>query len=193
MGYGPPTSAARRVPPSSPTRSSGTSGTSSRSGARSPRASTRKGVCVNGSNLALRAAGLGTIAGLRSMAAPAALSRAAVDGRIGSLRDTPFALLGSSKVSTLLTLFEVGELIGDKLPITPSRTSPPALLGRAASGAVVGAALFVSGGRRAAAGGVLGPPRRWRRLTPANACGHKQERGSACPIPSSLSSRTESP
>jgi len=111
---------------------------------------------VNDSNLALRAAGLGAIAGLRTMAAPAALSRAAVHGRIGSLRDTPFAVLGSSKVSTLLTLFEVGELIGDKLSITPSRTSPPPLLGRAASGAVAGAALFVSSGRRAAAGGVLG-------------------------------------
>jgi uncharacterized membrane protein len=111
---------------------------------------------VNDSNLALRAAGLGAIAGLRSMAAPAALSRAAAAGRIGSLRDTRFAVLGSSKVSALLTLFEVGELVGDKLPMTPSRTSPPPLLGRAASGAIAGAALFVSGDRRAATGGILG-------------------------------------
>jgi uncharacterized membrane protein len=111
---------------------------------------------VNDSNLALRAAGLGAIAGLRSMAAPAALSRAAEDGRIGSLRGTPFAVLGSSKVSTLLTLFEVGELIGDKLPMTPSRTSPSPLLGRTASGALVGAALFASGGRRASTGGIIG-------------------------------------
>jgi uncharacterized membrane protein len=111
---------------------------------------------VNDSNLAVRAAGLGAIAGLRSMAAPAAMSRAAAEGRVGSLRETPFAPLGSSKVSTLLTLFEVGELVGDKLPMTPSRTSLPPLLGRAASGAVVGAALFVSGGRRAATGAILG-------------------------------------
>ena len=111
---------------------------------------------MNDSNLALKAAGLGAIAGLRSMAAPAALSRAAAAGRIGSLRDTPFAALGSSKVSMLLTLFEVGELIGDKLPVTPSRTSPQPLLARAATGALAGSALFVSADRRAATGGVLG-------------------------------------
>ena len=87
------------------------------------------------------------------MAAPAALSRAAAEGRLDGLGATPFAVLGSSKVSGLLTLFEVGELIGDKLPMTPSRTSPPPLLGRAASGAFVGAALFASEGRRAATGG----------------------------------------
>jgi uncharacterized membrane protein len=65
-------------------------------------------------------------------------------------------VLGSSKVSTLLTLFEVGELIGDKLPVTPSRTSSLPLLGRAASGALVGAALCASEGRRTVTGGVLG-------------------------------------
>jgi len=111
---------------------------------------------VKDSNLALRAAGLGAIAGLRSMAAPAALSRAAAAGRVGGLRDTPFAVLGSSKVSALLTLFEVGELIGDKLPMTPSRTSLPPLLGRAASGAVVGAALFTSERHRSVPGAAFG-------------------------------------
>ncbi len=105
---------------------------------------------------AARALGLGAVAGLRSMAAPAALSRAAADGRLDGLGATRFAVLGSSWGSRLLTLFEVGELIGDKLPMTPSRTSPPPLFGRAASGALVGAALFASEGRRAATGGALG-------------------------------------
>jgi uncharacterized membrane protein len=72
------------------------------------------------------------------------------------LRDTPFAVLGSSKVSALLTLFEVGELIGDKLPMTPSRTSLPPLLGRAASGAVVGGALFTSERHRTVPGAAFG-------------------------------------
>jgi uncharacterized membrane protein len=111
---------------------------------------------VNDSNLTWRAAGLGAVAGLRSMAAPAALSRAAQRGDVDRLQDSPLAALGSSKISTLLTLLEVGELIGDKLPMTPSRTSTPPLLARATSGALVSAALFVSGGRRPAAGGVLG-------------------------------------
>jgi uncharacterized membrane protein len=51
---------------------------------------------------------------------------------------------------------EIGEMVVDKLPVTPSRTSPPPLLGRMASGGLVGAALFASENRRAAAGGVLG-------------------------------------
>ena len=105
---------------------------------------------------ATRVLGMGAIAGLRSMAAPAALSRATRRGAVDGLQHTPFALLGSSRASKLLTLFEVGELIADKLPMTPSRTSPPPLIARATSGAIVGAALFASEGRRAAAGGALG-------------------------------------
>jgi uncharacterized membrane protein len=114
------------------------------------------GTNVGDPALALRAAGLGAIAGLRAMSAPAALSRAVGRGDVDGLRDTPLALLGTSRVSKLLTVFQVGELIGDKLPMTPSRTSPAPLIGRAASGALVGAALFASEGRRIATGGVLG-------------------------------------
>jgi len=104
-----------------------------------------------------RTLGLGAIAGMRSMAAPAALSRAVERGDIGGLENTPFAVLGSPRVSTVLRMFEIGEFIVDKLPVmVPSRTSPPPLLGRAASGAIAGAALFASGGRRMETGGVLG-------------------------------------
>jgi len=104
---------------------------------------------------ALRALGLGAISGLRSMSGPALVSRAASTGRL-SLEGTAFAFLGSSRVSKALLVAALGELVGDKLPMTPSRTSTPPLLGRAASGALLGAALFVSEGRRAAPGAVLG-------------------------------------
>ena len=90
------------------------------------------------------------------MAAPAALSRAVERGDVDGLGDTPFAALGSSRVSTALLVMEIGELIADKLPVVPSRTSPLPVLGRAAIGAFVGAALFASRGRRTATGGVLG-------------------------------------
>ena len=99
---------------------------------------------------------LGGIAGMRTMAGPAILSRSVVEGRVASLENTPFAALGSARVSTALRVLEIGELIVDKLPIVPSRTSPPPLLGRAASGALVGAAMFASGGRRTVMGGALG-------------------------------------
>ena len=109
-----------------------------------------------GRGILLKTLGLGAIAGARSMAAPAALSRAVQRGAVGNLEHTPFAALGSPEVSRALRLFEIGELLVDKLPVAPSRTSPPPLLGRAVSGGFVGAALFASEGRRVAAGGVLG-------------------------------------
>lgn len=102
-----------------------------------------------------RALGLGAVSGLRSMSGPAFVGRAAAQGRL-SLEGTRFAFLGSPRVSKLLIVFAAGELVGDKLPATPSRTSLPPLLGRAVSGALVGAALFASAERTAAAGGLLG-------------------------------------
>ncbi len=108
------------------------------------------------SDVVWKALGLGGIAGLRSMAAPAILSRSLAQGRLGGLEDTPFAALGSPGVSTALQALAVAEMIADKTPFIPSRTALPILLGRAASGALVGAALFASGGRRTMTGGVLG-------------------------------------
>jgi uncharacterized membrane protein len=102
-----------------------------------------------------KALGLGALSGLRSMSGPALLSRAAVKGRL-SLDGTNLAFLGSPRVSKTLLAMALGELVADKLPAAPSRTALPPLLGRAASGALVGAALFASDGRRAAAGAALG-------------------------------------
>lgn len=47
----------------------------------------------------------------------------------------------------ILVASAVGELIGDKLPKTPSRIAPGALFGRIASGALAGAALGTTGKR----------------------------------------------
>ena len=104
---------------------------------------------------ASRALCLGSISGLRSLSGPAFVSSAASRGDL-DLDGTVFAFLGSPRISKVLVLTELGELVGDKLPITPSRTSLPPLLGRAASGALVGAAVFVSEGRRATTGAALG-------------------------------------
>ena len=97
--------------------------------------------------------GLGAISGLRSMSGPASVSRATRDGRI-SVEGTRLAFLASPRVAAVLTIFQAGELVGDKLPFTPSRTALPPLLGRAAAGALVGAA--VSEGERPVANALLG-------------------------------------
>lgn len=102
-----------------------------------------------------RALGLGALSGLRSLGGPALVSHAAASGRL-SLEGTNLRLLGSPLVSKALLVAALGELVGDKLPLTPSRTVPPTLLWRAASGALVGAALFTSEGRPFATGAALG-------------------------------------
>jgi uncharacterized membrane protein len=103
-----------------------------------------------------KALGLGAISGLRSLSGPALLSRAAAKGNV-SLEGTALSFLGSPRLSKVLLVLALGEiLVGDKLPMTPSRTALPPLLGRAASGGLVGAALFASDGRRATSGAALG-------------------------------------
>lgn len=106
--------------------------------------------------LPYKVAGLAALAGLRSMAAPALLSRAARCGDIEGLQGTPFATLGRPRVSAMLQLLMIGEMVADKTPFVPNRTSTPALLGRASSGALASAALFAAGKRRAAIGAVFG-------------------------------------
>jgi uncharacterized membrane protein len=101
------------------------------------------------------AIGLGAISGLRSLSGPAFVSRAASRGDL-NLDGTPLGFASSPYVSKALLVMSLGELVVDKLPETPSRTSLPPLLGRVVSGALVGAAVFISEGRRAATGAALG-------------------------------------
>ena len=107
-------------------------------------------------NVWVRACGLGTVAGLRSTMAPALLSRAAARGELEGIEDTAFARVASGKISKLLTLLAAGEIVADKTLPLPSRTSGLVLLGRAGSGALVGAALFASEKRAGALGATLG-------------------------------------
>ena len=102
-----------------------------------------------------KALALGAISGLRSASGPAFVGRAANRGHM-DLDGTPLAFFGSPRLSKALTLAQLGEIIGDKLPMTPSRTAWPPLLWRAVSGGLVGAAAFLSEGRHAATGAILG-------------------------------------
>ena len=98
---------------------------------------------------------LGAISGLRSASGPAFVSRAAARGDM-DLGGTRLAFLSSPLLSKALTMAQLGEFVGEKLPMTPSRTAFPPILGRAASGGLVGAAAFLSDGRRATTGVLLG-------------------------------------
>ena len=105
------------------------------------------------------AAALGAVAGLRSMMAPALLSQAARTGSI-ALEGTQFEFLSTQRAADIATGAAVLELVGDKLPFTPDRTSPLPLIARAASGAMVGAALCAARNKDLLPGALVGRCRR---------------------------------
>ena len=104
----------------------------------------------------LRTVAFAAISGVRSMAAPALLARAAARGDVPGLRATPLGLLGDDRAATILQTLMVGEMIGDKTPFVPSRVAAGPLFGRALSGALVGSALFLSRKRQGLSGALLG-------------------------------------
>ncbi|RFP63623.1 DUF4126 family protein [Hymenobacter lapidiphilus] len=100
--------------------------------------------------------GLGALAGFRSMTAPALLSSNLLTYHPKALAGSPLRYLQKPWVAQGLKLLAAGEMVGDKLPQTPNRIAPVALLGRAASGALVGATIFRINHDKALNGAVLG-------------------------------------
>jgi uncharacterized membrane protein len=97
---------------------------------------------------------IGFFAGLRSLTAPAATAWAA---HLGWLKlERPLSLIGSVPSVVIFTVLAVGELVADKLPKTPSRTSPPGLISRIVTGGITGACVAAGGGQSALLGAVLG-------------------------------------
>jgi len=109
---------------------------------------------VNRASL-LRALGIGFVAGLRSMTAPAAISWAAANRRI-SIGSSPLAFLASSRVSRTAAKLALGEIVADKTPAVPSRLKPASLSWRLLSGGICGAAISLSDHEDPRAGAALG-------------------------------------
>jgi uncharacterized membrane protein len=96
-------------------------------------------------NLLARCAGLGVVAGMRSQLPFALLAVAANRGDFAAGAGRPLSWLRSRRALAGLGLAAGGELIGDKLPKTPSRLEPVPLAGRLAIGGAAGAALARQG------------------------------------------------
>jgi uncharacterized membrane protein len=101
------------------------------------------------------AAGIGAVAGLRSLTAPALLAQAAVTGSV-DLSGGPYAFLGTQRTADIVTALAVGELVSDKLPFTGDRTEPFSLAVRGVSGAIVGAAVCSARKKAAGPGALVG-------------------------------------
>jgi uncharacterized membrane protein len=90
------------------------------------------------------------------MAAPALLSHYLSQSPDPQLSDSPLHYLQNSTLATGMKVLAIAELVTDKLPKTPDRISPPQLLVRALSGALVGATLSEANGERKVIGALLG-------------------------------------
>jgi uncharacterized membrane protein len=107
-------------------------------------------------NLYLKAAGLGFVAGARSMMAPALTSDYFAKHPSLFLEASLLKGMASAKTANVLKLMALGEIIADKLPKTPNRTAPGPLGARAVSGGLCGAAVFLAEGKPAGMGAVVG-------------------------------------
>ncbi len=97
---------------------------------------------------------IGVFTGLRSLTPAAATAWAA---HLGWLKlERPLSLIGSLPAVIVFTLLAVGELVADKLPKTPSRTSPLGLIARIVMGGLAGACIATAGGQGALPGALLG-------------------------------------
>ena len=111
--------------------------------------------------IAMLAFGLGVVAGSRSLLAPAAVSWGISRGWL-VVPEARLKLLAHPLAPKILTALALGELVGDKLPKTPSRTNPGPFAARVMSGALCGAAVGSAGGSlrmgmvAGAAGGAVG-------------------------------------
>lgn len=109
------------------------------------------------------ALGIGFVAGLRSMTAPAIVSWGVYFGALG-LQGTRLQFMGSIAAVAIFSLFAVAELIVDKLPMTPSRTKGPPFIARILMGALCGVCFcetlnqpsFITGTVLGALGAVIG-------------------------------------
>lgn len=104
----------------------------------------------------LKAFQLGVIAGMRSMVAPALLSRKLVRTIPTKEPQKPIHYLAQPPVAIGLSVLAGGEIIGDKMPNAPDRTKPPVFISRIAAGATCGAFLSEVEGQPAPYGAIAG-------------------------------------
>jgi uncharacterized membrane protein len=101
------------------------------------------------------ALGIGIVAGLRSLTAPAVVAWGAHLGWL-NLHGSPLAFMGSTAAVAIFSLLAIGELVVDKLPTTPKRTAPVGLIARIITGGLCGACLCTAMGKLLLAGTLLG-------------------------------------
>lgn len=104
----------------------------------------------------IMAIGLGAIAGMRAAAAPAITAHILSNNPSKRFLKSPLGFMQSKGLAIALKILAEGELVGDKLPNTPSRTEPGGVIARCISGALAGASIYKASGNNFLTGALLG-------------------------------------
>jgi uncharacterized membrane protein len=99
--------------------------------------------------------GIGVVAGLRALTAPAVVSWAAYLGWL-NLQGSPVAFMASKWAVAIFSVLAIFEFIADLLPKIPKRTAPAPLAARILVGGLCGACLCVSANQSLSLGAVFG-------------------------------------
>ncbi|GAL86691.1 hypothetical protein MYP_3921 [Sporocytophaga myxococcoides] len=102
------------------------------------------------------ALGLGAIAGMRATFAPSLASHLLTKKSFRGSLNSGLAFLQLPASNVITKIISAGEIVGDKLPSTPNRTSAPQLITRIISGALVGATIFQAYKQKRSTGLLLG-------------------------------------
>lgn len=103
-----------------------------------------------------QALSLGTLAGFRSMSAPAITSHILSHHQSAGLNRSALSFMQSDKAAIAFKLMAIAEFVGDKLPSAPNRIAFPVITMRFLSGALAGASIYKAKGHKAYLGAILG-------------------------------------
>ena len=90
------------------------------------------------------------------MGGPALVSHYLSQHPSETLAKSSFGWMGTSRGASISKFLAAGEIIGDKLPMTPNRIAPGPLFGRVLSGGLCGASLFAAAGKKPTSGAAIG-------------------------------------
>ena len=99
--------------------------------------------------------GIGIVAGLRAFTAPAVICWATFFGWL-DLSASRLSFIGTPVAVGIVSLLALGELIADKLPMTPNRTTFAPLIGRIATAAFSATAMAIATRQSIAVAIILG-------------------------------------
>jgi uncharacterized membrane protein len=99
---------------------------------------------------------LGILAGMRTTSAPVIVSHILSRHKSNRLSKSPLSFMQSGNVALGMKVLVLGELVGDKLPKTPNRTSTGGVIGRCLAGSLAGASIYKASGNNTLTGAILG-------------------------------------